>query len=549
MRGGGGISGGTASGAEGAQVVRLLARPLGGSRLVRDYLAGVGAAAGFYRGGAFDLDSYRMRAEELNRANGSDILATAAAIIRPAGPDARSALDEVIRDGGCFVTTGQQPGLFGGPLYSLYKALTAARLAEELTEALGRPVMPLFWVASDDHDWEEANHTHILDGSNQLLRLTLGDGTPEARRPLGRTCLGSDVAEVVEELAGRFPPNDFHARYMDLLRDTFTPTATMGSAFSTFMAELLRDTRVGLVDAGDPRLKEASRPIFRAELEDPAGAEAVLRETGEALTAGGYDLQVSLLRGAANLFVDSQAGRERLQRATGGFRLKRSDRHLSRQRIMRLVEESPHAISPNVLLRPVVESSIFPTLAYVGGPGELAYFGQLAGLFRFHGVGMPIVTPRASLLVVEGKVAKVLDKFGITVDDVREGDALVSRFARERLPGEVSGPIARWRATVESLAQELGDACADLDPGLRGTVVKTRNAGLDALGTLEKKMVRAVRRRNQTTWSQIEKARINLWPDGKPQDRVLSPMQYLLRYGDGFVSMARREIQVELRRA
>ena len=542
------MSGGAAPGPEGAQVVRLLARPLGGSRLVRDYLAGVDAAARFYRGSPFDLDSYRRKAEELDRAAGSDTLATAAGIIRPAGPHAECALREVIREGGCFVTTGQQPGLFGGPLYSLYKALTAARLAEELADALDRPVMPLFWVASDDHDWEEANHTHIIDGSNQVQRLTLGDGTPEARRPLGRTRLGSVVAEVVEELAGRFPPNDYHARYTDLLRDTFTPDATMGSAFSTLMAEILRDTAVGLVDAGDPRLKEASRPVFRAEAEDPAGAEAALRETGEALKAGGYDRQVSLLRGATNLFVDSQSGRERLQQATGGFRLKRPDRHMSRQRIMRLVEESPHAISPNVLLRPVVESSVFPTLAYIGGPGELAYFGQLAGLFRHHGVDMPIVTPRASLLVVESKVAKVLDKFGITVDDVREGEALVSRFAKDRLPEDVSGPIARWRDTVESLARELGDACADLDPGLKGTVLKTRNAGLAALGTLEKKVVRAVKRRNQTTWSQIEKARINLWPDGKPQDRVLSPIQYLLRYGDGFVSMAHREIRVELRR-
>ena len=528
--------------------MHLLARPLGGSRLVRDYLTGVGAAEGFYRGGPFNLDSYRVRAEELDGAGDPGRLATAAAIIRPAGPVARSALSAVIRDGGFFVTTGQQPGLFGGPLYSLYKALTAARLAEELSDALDRPVMPLFWVASDDHDWDEANHTHIIDGSNQLLRLTLGDGTPEARRPLGVTRLGSDVEEVIEELAGNFPPNDYHARYMDLLRDTFTSTATMGSAFSAFMAELLRHTPVGLIDAGDPRLKEASRPIFRAEAEDPEGAEAALRQTGAALTAAGYDLQVSLLPGAANLFLDSQTGRERLQRATGGFWLKRSDRHLSRQRIMRLVEESPHTISPNVLLRPVVESSIFPTLAYVGGPGELAYFGQLAGLFRFHGVGMPIVTPRASLLVVEGKVAKVMEKFGVTADDVREGDALASSIARDHLPAEVSGPIARWRATVESLAQELGDACVELDPGLRGTVLKTRNAGLDALGTLEKKMVRAVKRRNRTTSSQIEKARINLWPGGKPQDRMLSPMQYLLRYGDGFVSMARREIRVELLR-
>lgn len=149
--------------------MKLLPRPLGGSRLTRDYLAGVEAANSFYRGSPYRADTYRRKAEELDLARSRDTFATAERVVRPAGPGGAELLRRVVAEGGYFVTTGQQPGLFGGPLYSLYKALTAVRLAEDLEGLLARPVMPLFWVASDDHDWEEANHTFVVDGSNRLL--------------------------------------------------------------------------------------------------------------------------------------------------------------------------------------------------------------------------------------------------------------------------------------------------------------------------------------------------------------------------------------------
>ena len=524
--------------------MRLLARSLGGSRLVREYLDGMEAANVFFRGSPFRAESYRRKAKELDRARGPGAFTTAAEVVRPAGPRAEGTLRRVIGEGGYFVTTGQQPGLFGGPLYSLYKALTAVRLAEDLEKVLARPVMPLFWVASDDHDWAEANHAHIVDESNELVRLSVGSAPSGQPRPLGRTQVGGAVSDALDRLAQAFPRNDFHAPYMDRLRDIFHPAATMASAFTDLMAELLHDTTLGLVDAGHPRLKEACKPVFRAEAEDPGASEAVLRDTSEALKAGGYELQVPLISDATLLFVDLYGGRERLEKLNNGFRLMRSGRTLSRRRVLGLIDADPESVSPNVLLRPVVESFLFPTLAYVGGPGELAYFGQLGGLFRRHGVGMPVATPRASLLVVETRVARVLEKFALTPDEVREGDALLSRFARDQLPEEVKDAVARWRTTVEALGGELAAVVTAVDPALRGAVTRARNVGLAALGTLEKKIVRAARRKSDTTRVQIHKARVNLWPAGKHQDRVLSPLQYLMRYGPEFLSRALEDIRI-----
>ena len=526
--------------------MKLLPGTLGGSRLTRDYLAGVSAANGFYRGSPYRAETYRLKAEELDLARDRDTFTVAQRVVRPAGSGGAELLRRVVAEGGCFVTTGQQPGLFGGPLYSLYKALTAVRLASRLEELLARPVMPLFWVASDDHDWEEANHTYVVDGANRLVHLTLGAATRRFPRPLGHAPPGTAVEAALDQLAHSFPPNDFHERYMARLRDAYRPQATMASAFCDLMAELLRDTPIGLVDAGDPALKEACRPVFRAEAEDPRAGETVLAETAGALRSCGYGLQVPLIPGATNLFVDHHDGRERLQRTAGGFLLRRSGRELSRRRVLDLIESSPGSISPNVLLRPVVERLLFPTLAYVGGPGELAYFAQLRGLFRRHGTDMPVVFPRASLLVVETKVEKVLEKHRLPVDEVRDLEALLSRFARDRLPGDVRDAAERWRGAVESTGGELADAAAGVDPALRGAVMKARNAGLAALGSVEKKIVRAVKRNAETTRAQITKAQVNLWPGGKPQDRVLCPLQYLMKYGPEFPALAYREIRIRL---
>lgn len=517
--------------------------PLGGPKLVRDFLAGEASAARFYGASPFTPESYRRKAASLApgvRERACD----AARLIDPGSARSEALLHDVVRSGGYFVTTGQQPGLFGGPLYGLYKALAAVRLAEDLGRLLDKPVMPLFWIASDDHDWEEASRAHALDGGNRLCRLDLGPGPGRARRSLAETPMGEGVEEAVAGLARAFPPNDFHEHWLAQVRQAYRPGATLPTAFRRFMGTLLEDTPLGWVDAGDSRVKAGSRPLLEAEAEDPAASEAVLAETGAALSAAGYGLQVPLIPGAANLFVHAPDGRDRLERVGAGFRLRGSGRELSKGRVLELIAADPCAVSANVLLRPVVESFLFPTLAYVGGPGELAYFGQLRGLFQHHGVGMPIAAPRASLLVVEAKVAKAMEALGTDPADLMDRDGLLARFARQEMPPAVEAASKRWRDGVHSASDELAAAAAGVDRTLEGAAKAARNAGLAALATLDKKIVRALKRRNETARDRIDRARANLWPAGKPQDRIFGPLQYLMRYGSGFVDLVRRRIQV-----
>lgn len=522
----------------------VVPRPLDGPKLVRDFLAGEASAAPFYEASPFAPDSYRRKAASL-ASDARERARDAAALVEPGSPSSKALLRDVARSGGYFVTTGQQPGLFGGPLYGLYKALAAVRLAEDLGRLLDKPVMPLFWIASDDHDWEEAGRAYALDGANRLRRLELGrPGPGPGRRSLAETPMGEGLEEAVAGLADAFPPNDFREHWLGQVRQAYQPGATLPAAFRRFMEALLQDTPLGWVDAGDPRVKAASRPLLEAEAKDPAASDAVLAETGTALRAAGYGLQVPLIPGAANLFVHAPDGRDRLERAGAGFRLRRSGRELSTGRVLELIAADRCAVSANVLLRPVVESFLFPTLAYVGGPGELAYFGQLRGLFQRHGVGMPVATPRASLLVVEAKVAKAMEALGVEPADLKDRDGLLARFARQDMPPAVEAAGKRWRDEVHSASEELTAAVAGVDPTLEGAAKTARNASLAALAALDKKIVRALKRRNETARDRIDKARANLWPAGKPQDRIFGPLQYLVRYGSGFVDLVRRRLQV-----
>lgn len=523
--------------------MRFVARPLGGSRLVRDYLAGAGPAREFYFGLPSEEASYRNKARTLDEDWGPDRLARAASLVRPLGEAARRRLREVVRDRGYFVTTGQQPGLFGGPLYGLYKALSAEALAAGLAEATGKPVMPLFWIASDDHDWAEAARAHFVDGANQVHRMRLAGVPGEGRSSLARIPLGPGVETLVEQLADLFPRNDFSSESIALARRTHRAGATMATAFAGVLASLLEDAPLGFVDAADPAVREAALPLLEAETEHPGRSEAALAGVAARLKHAGYALQAPLIDGALNVFLHTGGGRDRLQRAAGGFRLRRSGKELTARQVRDIVRGPDFPASPNVLLRPVVESFLLPTLAYVGGPAELAYFGQLGELFRVHGLAAPVAVPRASLLVVERKVERVLEKFGLSAADVKDGAAAASRLAREGMPGAVSEPLRGWRSAAASQADDLAAAVKGIDPTLRGAVEGARNASLSALRTLETKIARAVKRKNATVLAQIERAHANLWPNGKAQERVLGPFQYAMRYGPGFAEQARDAVR------
>lgn len=476
-----------------------------------------------------------------------DARARAVSMIRSATPLGKARLEQLLEEGGYFVTTGQQPGLFTGPLFSLYKALTAIRLAGELEAHLERPVLALFWIASEDHDWEEADHTHLLDLENEIRTFRLPNQEGPPNRPLHRIQLRKGLTEILDAFSGALPETDFSSDLIRLLRDTYRPDNTLPQAFLEVFLQLLQDHPIVFVDAADAEVKAASLPVLFRELEEAEEHEALLSRVASHLEMEGYHAQVPILAGGINLFLEGRKGRDRLYRDGAGVRLHREGTRLGLPDVRARAEEDPTLLSPNVLLRPVVESALFPTLSYVGGPGELAYFGQLKELFHAHGLEMPIVFPRYSATLIEGKIRKVLDKFHRTPESLaRPHHELAGEIALEEVPPKVRGALGEIRGILGKGSGALTKAVQEIDPTLKGPVSTARNAAFAAFDEAERKILQALKRENEIALEQLKKAQRHLYPLGKPQERVLNAFYYLTRYGPELLSTLFDEFDVAL---
>ena len=427
------------------------------------------------------------------------------------------------------VVTGQQLGLFGGPLYTVYKAVTALQLAARLEQEAGRPVIPVFWLAGEDHDYDEVRATAVLSG-NEPVRIALPES--DARTPVGRRTLGDAIAAAADEAEAALRPTEFTPELMAALRDAWQPGRAWRDAFARWMAWLFRGTGLVLCTSDDARLKRLAAPAFKQEVEGYAETHRRLEAVGEALGAAGFHQQVTPL--PVNLFLLEPEGRFTLDPEPGGdgFTLRGLDRRFSRADLLDLLEQAPERFSPNVVLRPVVEGHLFPTVAYVAGPGEASYYAQLGPVYEAFGVPMPVVYPRASVTLVEGKVQKVLDRYGLTAADL-DGDleGLHRRLVLAEAEHDVEAAFGDAARQLHEAVNGLKPVAQAADPTLAKSAEATRAALQHELDALKQKVVRAEKRSHDQVRAQLEKAQAGLFPTGRPQERVLSPLYVLNKYG------------------
>jgi bacillithiol synthase len=524
-------------------------RSIGGSSLVRDYLQEVPSASAFYSGSPYRLSSFREKLPEVEKRFGLADRARAAAALRPVSEVARARLERFVAEGGFMVTTGQQAGFLTGPLYTIYKALSAVLLARDLEERLGVLVLPVFWVASEDHDWAEANHAFMLDGKGRVRRYELS-GNDSRALPMSEWPLGPSVEKISEEIVQVIAPQgvgaDWVRRIIDPYRD---PKRTVGEAFGMAIGELLSEFDIFVADAADPELKAASAPVLIRALEEAEDHERRLTARSEALTGAGYKSQVSILEGGTNVFAHGERGRERLYRAPGGYVVRERAPIQAGDEVRRRVEDEPGRFSPNVLLRPVVESTVFPTIAYVGGPGEIAYFAQVGALFEAYGIRPPVIVPRFSATVVEGAIARLMEKLELEGSDLEEGrEVLRDRFARREIPPAVTESLETLRRDVASGYEALVEAGSEVDTTLVGALAAIRNRNLAILGEAERRVLRATKRRDLIVFQQLDRVLDALMPTGAPQDRVLNVLPFLARYGEHFLKEVVRSAEGAWRR-
>ncbi|MXX78452.1 MAG: bacillithiol biosynthesis cysteine-adding enzyme BshC [Gemmatimonadales bacterium] len=447
------------------------------------------------------------------------------------GPGVRRRLESVLRGEGTFVTTGHQPVLFLGPLYVLYKALTAISLATRLERTLGAPVVPLFWIASDDHDWDEVGSATILDRSDATRTLALPVPAGGERRSVGSHTLDGGGLDVLDDLCETVPQSEFTAHYLELVRDAYAEGRPMSAAFARLLAGVLGDRGYAWIDSARPELRRAAAPLYRRLLSHWDGTLEAEAAGVRALREAGFEAPISRIEDALPLFFDEGVGRHRVRRG-----------ETSPESWLERLESAPEGFSPNVASRPALESYLLPVAATVLGPGEIAYWSQLGPLFSALDVPVPSVHPRAAWTLVEARTRRILDRAGLSPQDLAMGaEPVVERLTREARPEAVERALGRFREGAETGMAAIEEAVAEDVPGLRGAAGKMRKGILDATAELSRQVDRATRERLDVRLGQVRRAGANLFPRRRPQERVLNPLSFLCRYGPGLVEGLARE--------
>ena len=500
-----------------------------GTRLVQDYLAGDPRAAAFYDGNPADPAAWRAKLAEVSARFGRAERERAAAALTPTSARAAERLRRFVDEGGAMVTTGQQAGLFTGPLYTIHKILSAVRLAEALEQSLGIVVLPVFWAASEDHDFAEVNHAYATDAHGELRRVAVAASTRVAV-PMSEMRLGDDVEAALATFAQSVSGDGDADASIALLRDAYRPGATVADAFRAAISSLFVDFDLLVTDAANPALKAASAEVLLGELANAAEHERLIGEQTAALGAAGYTTQVTLVEGATNVFWHGPAGRERLYRDGDGFEAKDARRRFSLDELRAILAADPRALSPNVFLRPVVESAVFPTLSYVGGPAETAYFAQVRPLFAAFGIRSPLAFPRFGATIVADEVAEARARAGVEDDDLAlPAHELWERVARRHMPAGLWERLAALRTALVDGFGAVMDAAREIDPNLDPAVGARRNRALLEVAKSERTVVRHFKQRNPGLERDVRLVRNHLRPLGIPQERALTIFQYLAR--------------------
>ena len=420
------------------------------------HAATISTAAAVAREIAYPAERRRAVAEALRRQNAEGGSAT------------REHLDRFER-GAVAVVTGQQVGLLGGPAYAFYKALSAAQIARELT-AHGVDAVPLFWMATEDHDVDEVRWTTFFD-NGELVRLELGPAE-EAARPVGRIRLGERAPEIAK-IAGGFLESAGNGELAALVRSACGSEDTYASSFARLWTRLFEKQGLILADPLDPALHRVAAPIYQRVVAEREEMNRALLQRSKELESAGYEAQVKVTSKSALLFHLSGGGRHAITLANGKFRTPADE--WTPAELSAAAAERPEEFSPNALLRPVVQDYLFPTAAYIGGPAEICYFAQSEVIYHRLLGRMPAVLPRADFTLVDAKAARLLRKYGLQAEDIWQGaQALRKRMEAASVPKDLARKFERDEARIAKLIEDLGADVTKLDSTLGGAVHTAR---------------------------------------------------------------------------
>lgn len=433
-----------------------------------------------------------------------------------------------LRRGASVAVTGQQVGFLGGPLFAILKALTAVRVARQATEA-GVDCVPVFWLATEDHDLEEIRTAVLQDSDGDLHSLAI-----EAEGPQGSSVAHLGLAErslsVVQEAAALLGDSDV----AQWVREAYRAGESLGTAFAKLFARVFADSGVILLDAADPELHAIAAPMYMEAIRQAEQLDTALLARGRQLHAAGYHEQVKVTDSSTLLFGTLDGARIPIHRANGDFLI--GTERLSREQLLARIEANPEQFTPNVLLRPVVQDFLMPSIAYAGGPAEVAYFAQVGVVYeRLLGRLTPVL-PRFSVTVVDARAKRLLQKYQMSVEDLFHGpEAVREQISSRSLPGDLQAGFDQATGALEQALQAVIPPLTRLDATLVGAAERTGNKMRYQLDRLRRRAANAELRKDEIISRHARQLSTALFPHKDLQERVVSGVSFLARHGAGIL--------------
>lgn len=508
------------------------------SRLFLDYVRDPLALRQFYPSAVRYHHELAQRVPEVlstYRVDRSRVCDALEAMNRRWGAD-QTTLDNIqlLRESDCIaVVSGQQAGLFTGPLYTIYKALSAVKLAGCLRQRETKAV-PVFWIAAEDHDFAEVAKAEFIGRDCQLKNVAVTDALHREGQPVGQVVTNDSIDAVVDQLFELLPNSEFADDMKALVKDAWRPGRGYVESFAMMMTSLLSRYGLILLDPLDPELKQLAAPLYSEAAQRAPEIAAALEKRSADLEQAGYHAQVLATANSFPLFLhDEQGARHAVARVENGkYKTKAIDREYSAAELATMARQTPEKFSPNVTLRAVVQDYLLPTIAYYGGAAEIAYFAQTAEVYRVLGRPATPILPRSSLTMIERHTGRVLERYDLTLNDFFEGlEPVIKRVVEEHLGADTAKLFAKAEGNVNHELDRLRQELESIDPTLAGALETGRKKINYQLDGLRQRFVRAQISRDEAAHRQLQRAADQIYPNKDLQERHINITSLLARHG------------------
>ncbi|MFD1176045.1 bacillithiol biosynthesis cysteine-adding enzyme BshC [Paenibacillus puldeungensis] len=446
----------------------------------------------------------------------------------------QQSLDQLEQQGTSVIVGGQQSGLFTGPLLVIYKAVTIIKAAKAVASKLGRPVIPVFWIAGEDHDWDEVNHAYFLSSELQVKRTRISRAE-ETRLSVSLTQVSTEEWEyALAEIEQLLPGSEFRSGLMELLKDYSGGSSNLSECFAKLMGNWFGKHGLVLMDSADPELRKLEAPIFESMILKNDALRSAYHESARDLGLLGYEPQAEVAEDGANIFYISEQERLLLFKREGRFSDRKGKVSLSAEELLAELRNHPERFSNNVLTRPLMQDSVLPVLGAVLGPGEIAYWALTRKAFHQLELKMPLLLPRESFTVVEGTLQKYMEKYSLTWDEVRDRDVFHQKreaWLAKQDSLHIDSRFDEIKLSFAGMYDPLIEQLGEIQNGLLKLGAANRDKIIDQIEYLRSKAMDALEKSNEAGLRHWDRIELSLFPLHKPQERVYNIFYYLNRFG------------------